>query len=218
MLKIKNFMFNLFQENTYIVWCNETNECAIIDPGCSNESENSVLKNFVEGNNLTVKYLLNTHCHIDHVLGNKFVKDLYNPDYLVPEKDKILLEHFDRQTEMIKIDIENPPIPEKFIDESTEIKIGKLIPQFLFTPGHTPGEVCIYFNTEKVCITGDVLFKRSIGRSDLWGGDYATLLNSIENELMTLEDDVIIYPGHGNSSTIGDERKYNPFLKGISKI
>jgi len=218
MLKIKNFMFNLFQENTYLAWCDETNECAVIDPGCSNESENNELKIFIEENNLTVKYLLNTHCHIDHVLGNKFVLDLYNPEYLVPEKDKILLEHFDRQTEMIKMEVENPPIPEKFINENTEIKIGNLIPQFLFTPGHTQGEVCIYFKNEKVCITGDVLFQRSIGRSDLWGGDYETLLKSIETKLMTLEDDVIIYPGHGNNSTIGEERKYNPFLSGINKI
>lgn len=218
MLKIKKFVFNLFAENTYVVWCDQTNECAVIDPGCYNESERNELKEFIEKYELSVKYLLNTHCHIDHVLGNSFVKDLYDPRYLVPEKDRVLLENFSHQTAMIKMDVEDPPIPEEYLGENTELKLGDIVLRFLFTPGHTPGEVCIYFVDEKICITGDVLFQGSIGRTDLWGGDFDTLMDSIETKLMTLDDDVKIYPGHGSSSTIGEERKFNPFLTGIAKI
>lgn len=218
MLKIKKFVFNLFAENTYVAWCDQTNECAVIDPGCYNESERNELKEFIGKYNLSVKYLLNTHCHIDHVLGNSFIKDLYEPEYLVPEKDKVLLENFSHQRAMIKMEVADPPIPEKFIDETTELKLGEIVLRFLFTPGHTPGEVCIYFSKEKICITGDVLFQGSIGRTDLWGGDFDTLMNSIETRLLSLDDDVKIYPGHGASSTIGEERKFNPFLTGITKI
>lgn len=218
MLQIKRFVFNHFQENTYLAWCDETKECAVIDPGCYHDAEKKELTNFIEKYNLSVKYLLNTHCHIDHVLGNAFIKDLYEPKYLVPEKDKIMLENFGHQTTMVKMEVEPPPIPEEFIDENTELELGEIKVRFLFTPGHTEGEVCIYFKEEKICITGDVLFQGSIGRTDLWGGDYETLMNSIETKLMTLDDDVIIYPGHGARSTIGEERKLNPFLTGINEI
>lgn len=216
MLKIQKFTFNPFAENTYIAWCDETKNAAVIDPGTFDKNEEQQLTDFIEKNNLTIKYLLNTHCHIDHVLGNKFVKDTYHPEYYVPEKDLILLQHFQKQCEAVGIEVEPPPMPEKYITEVTNIKIGDIPVKFLFTPGHTPGEFCFYFETEKKCFTGDVLFHSSIGRTDLFGGDYQTLIESIKTKLLTLGDDVIIYPGHGSESTIGNERSGNPFLQDIS--
>jgi glyoxylase-like metal-dependent hydrolase (beta-lactamase superfamily II) len=113
---------------------------------------------------------------------------------------------------MFSLSIEQPPLPDKIINEQTELYLGKSRLNFLFTPGHTPGEVCIYLKDEKICITGDVLFKEGIGRTDLWGGDYDTLINSIHLKLLSLPDETKIYPGHGEKSTIGDEKINNPFL------
>jgi len=212
MLVFKKFVFNAFAENSYIIWCSESKEAAVIDPGCSNNDEENEFATYIKRNELNIKYLINTHCHIDHVLGNSFVLKTYNPEYLIPEKDLILLEHFEKQCEAVGYKVDPPPLAENFITEETKIKIGEITPQFLFTPGHTPGENCIYFESEKKCLTGDVLFQQSIGRTDLWGGDYETLINSIRSKLLPLNDDVIIYPGHGYESTIGEERNHNPFL------
>lgn len=215
MLNIQKFTFNPFAENTYLAWCSETKECAVIDPGCFDENEQLILEEYVYKNNLIVKYLLNTHCHIDHVLGNNFVIDTYNPEYLVPENDLLLLEHFQRQCDSVNISAEQPKLTNKFITEELSLFVGSYPLKFLFTPGHTQGEYCIYFEKEKKCITGDVLFQNSIGRTDLWGGDYETLMASIKNKLLILPDDVAIYPGHGPGSTVGNERRCNPFIKNL---
>ena len=212
MLKIKIFTFNLFSENTFVLWDDETKEAAIIDPGTSSVEEEKILSNFISDEIIFVKYLINTHCHIDHILGCKFVKKKYKPVYFAPEKDLPLLEHAQQQALMFNISLDDPPKPDEFITEQLELFLGKVKMNFLFTPGHTPGEFCIYFEEEKICIVGDVLFKESIGRTDLWGGDYNTLLKSIETKLLTLPDDVVIYSGHGESSTIGYEKQNNPFL------
>ena len=212
MLKIKTFTFNLFSENTFVIWDDETMESAIIDPGTSSDEEENTLSKYVSDEKIIVKYLINTHCHIDHILGCKFVKEKYNPVFLAPEKDLPLLEHAQQQASMFNISLEDPPKPDEFLSEQLELFLGKIKMNFLFTPGHTPGEFCIYFEKEKICIVGDVLFNESIGRTDLWGGNYSTLIKSIETKLLTLPDDVIIYSGHGDSSTIGYEKQNNPFL------
>lgn len=212
MLEVKVFNFNMFSENSIIVWDEETKESAVIDPGTSTSDEETTLSEFVSSKNLKVKYLINTHCHIDHILGCRFVKEKYHPVYYAPEKDLPLLEHAQQQAQMFNISMDTPPKPDELIAEETELFLGKTKMKFLFTPGHTPGEVCIYFEKEKICITGDVLFNESIGRTDLWGGDYQTLINSIETMLLILPDEVVIYPGHGKSSTIGYEKQNNPFL------
>jgi len=212
MVKIKVFTFNTFSENTIILWDEESNETAIIDPGTSSTDEENELSNFISSKNLNIKYLINTHCHIDHILGCKFIKEKYNPVYYAPEKDIPLLEHAQQQAQMFDIILDEPPKPDLLIDEATDIKLGSSNLKFLFTPGHTPGEFCIYLEKEKICITGDVLFNESIGRTDLWGGDYETLIRSIENKLLVLPDEVVIYPGHGGTSTIGYEKQNNPFL------
>jgi glyoxylase-like metal-dependent hydrolase (beta-lactamase superfamily II) len=212
MVKVKVFTFNLFSENTVVLWDDETKESAVIDPGTSTIDEQNTLSDFISIENLKVKYLLNTHCHIDHILGCKFIKEKYNPVYYAPEKDLALLKHSQQQAQMFDIVMEEPPNPDQFINESTVISLGNSKLKFLFTPGHTPGEFCIHLEKEKICITGDVLFNESIGRTDLWGGDYNTLIESIEKKLLQLPDDVVIYPGHGDSSTIGYEKQNNPFL------
>ena len=212
MLEVKVFNFNMFAENTIILWDDETKDAAVIDPGTSSTDEEKILSDFVSSKNLSVKYLINTHCHIDHILGCKFIKEKFNPTYYAPNKDLPLLEHAQQQAQMFNIDLDNPPKPDELITEEMELFIGKNKLKFLFTPGHTLGEFSIYLEQEKMCITGDVLFNENIGRTDLWGGDYNTLINSIETKLLTLPDEVVIYPGHGESSTIGYEKQNNPFL------
>ena len=212
MLKIKLFTFNMFSENTIIIWDDKSGDAAIVDPGTSSSTEENELLSFISSKDLRIKYLINTHCHIDHILGCSFVKEKFNPVYYAPELDLPLLDNAQHQAQMFDLDIDQPPIPDKLITEQTEIMIGESKLQFLFTPGHTPGEFCIYIGEEKICVTGDVLFKESIGRTDLWGGNYETLLNSIHEKLFLLPDDVIIYPGHGEPSTIGYEKQNNPFL------
>jgi glyoxylase-like metal-dependent hydrolase (beta-lactamase superfamily II) len=202
----------MFSENTIIIWDDESRDAAIVDPGTSSSTEENELLSFISSKDLRIKYLINTHCHIDHILGCSFVKEKFNPVYYAPELDLPLLDNAQHQAQMFDLDIDQPPIPDKLITEQTEIMIGESKLQFLFTPGHTPGEFCIYIGEEKICVTGDVLFKESIGRTDLWGGNYETLLNSIHEKLFLLPDDVVIYPGHGEPSTIGYEKQNNPFL------
>src|SRR4030065_1606322 len=172
MVKVKVFTFNLFSENTVVLWDDETKESAVIDPGTSTIDEQNTLSDFISIENLKVKYLLNTHCHIDHILGCKFIKEKYNPVYYAPEKDLALFKHSQQHAQMFDIVMEEPPNPDQFINESTVISLGNSKLKFLFTPAHTPGEFCIHLEKENICITGDVLFNESIGRTDLWGGDY----------------------------------------------
>jgi len=212
MLKIKVFTFNLFAENTIVLWDDETKDAAVVDPGNSSAEEDELLVEYISTEKLKIKYLINTHCHIDHILGCHFVKEKYNPVYYAPEKDLPLLEHAADQAKMFDVTLKEPPKPDEFITEETKLILGKSELKFLFTPGHTQGEYCIYLENEKICISGDVLFNESIGRTDLWGGNYNTLISSIQNKLLVLPDDVNIYPGHGESSTIGYEKKNNPFI------
>ena len=217
MLVVKSFVFNMFSENTFVAWDEESKEGAVIDAGCSNNSEEEKLAQYISGNNIKVKYLITTHGHIDHVLGSKFVKDKYNPEYYAPEIDLPLMQRIEIQAAAFGIELHNIPMPEKYLAEDFTLNLGNAIMFFLNTPGHTLGEYCIYFKKEAICFTGDVLFKNSIGRTDLWGGDMNTLIKSIENKLFTLPDNVTIYPGHGESSEIGQEKSDNPFLNELSK-
>lgn len=212
MIQIKIFTFNLFSENTIVLWDDESLESAIIDPGCSDSHEENELDSFIIQENLKVKYLINTHCHIDHILGCEFVKIKYNPIYYAPELDLPLIENASMQASFVGMDFSISIKPDKYLTEDIKLILGKSELVFLFTPGHTAGEYCIYIPDINCCITGDVLFKDSIGRTDLWGGNYDTLIESINNKLLTLPDDTKIFPGHGDSSTIGREKKYNPFL------
>ncbi len=212
MIQIQKFTFNLFSENTFVLWDDESKECAIVDPGCSDSSEEQILENFINDGNFKVKYLINTHCHIDHILGCEFVKNKFNPIYLAPELDIPLIQNAKMQASYVGMDFSISLLPDELLSEDKNLVLGDLELTFLFTPGHTPGEFCIYIPNIKTCITGDVLFFDSIGRTDLWGGNYDVLIKSINEKLLSLPDETIIYPGHGESSTIGREKKLNPFL------
>jgi glyoxylase-like metal-dependent hydrolase (beta-lactamase superfamily II) len=212
LIQIKKFTFNLFSENTFVLWDAESLESAIVDPGCSDTSEENELENFITNNNLKVKYLINTHCHIDHILGCEFVKIKFNPTYYAPELDIPLLQNAKMQASFVGIDFSISILPDEYLTENKKLYLGKSELSFLFTPGHTPGEFCIHIKDIKTCISGDVLFFDSIGRTDLWGGNYDTLIKSINEKLFTLPDETIIYPGHGDSSSIGREKNLNPFL------
>lgn len=215
MLKIHSFEFNPFNENTYLIWDDDLKIAAVIDPGCYDDYEKSELKNFIEEQKLIPSLLLNTHCHIDHILGVSFIKENYSVKYLIPEKDLPLLRNAVSQGQMFGFELEELPNPDGFLSEDQIILVGREELKPLYTPGHTAGEYCFYSEKNRICITGDVLFHRSIGRTDLWGGDYDTLINSIKIKLLTLPDDTKVYPGHGIESTIGIERKQNPFLINI---
>jgi glyoxylase-like metal-dependent hydrolase (beta-lactamase superfamily II) len=146
-------------------------------------------------------------------VGCDFIKESYNSAFFVPENDQPLLQNAEQQASAFNLTLKTPPVPDQLITEDLVLYLGDKKLEFIPTPGHTPGEYCIYLKNDSICITGDVLFKGSIGRTDLWGGDYQTLMNSITNKLFTLPDDVTIYPGHGENSTIGIEKTQNPFFK-----
>ncbi|MCU7494234.1 MAG: MBL fold metallo-hydrolase [Ignavibacteria bacterium] len=212
MLKIDRFIFNLISENTYIVADGASKECIIIDPGCSDATEKNELSAFIMKNGLRLKAFFNTHCHVDHILGNRFLKETYNAEFLAPEEDVFLLDLMVKEAVNFGLKMDASPLPDRLIKEDLHFELGGREVKFLFTPGHSPGGYCLYFKDDKICFTGDTLFREGIGRTDLWGGDYEAIINSIETRLFSLPDDVVIYPGHGEKSTIGHEKTSNPFL------
>lgn len=210
-MQIKSFTFNPFSENTYVLY-DDTQECVVIDPGCADAQEQNQLKQFIAQQGLRVVRLLNTHCHIDHVLGNKFVADTYGVPLEIHEADLEVLRAVPTYAPAYGFPQYQEVLPEKFLKEGDEVCFGGTILQVLFTPGHAPGHVVFYHSQSQTLIGGDVLFQRSIGRTDLPGGDFQTLLSSIQTKLFTLPDEVRVYPGHGPSTTIGEEKTSNPFL------
>ena len=210
MLQIQSFVFNPFQENTYVVF-DETGECVIIDPGCYEPEERFELDTFITDRNLTVKLLLNTHCHVDHVLGNYFVKEKYKVKFLMHAKEEAVLRAVKVYAPNYGLTHYEEALPDQFIDERDTISFGHQQLKVLFVPGHAPGHIAFYSEPSKALIAGDVLFYNSIGRTDLPGGNYETLIDSIHTKLFALPDAVTVYPGHGPETTIGYEKKTNPF-------
>src|SRR5262245_27544151 len=211
MFSVKIFIFSPIQENTFVLY-NENKDCIIIDPGTYFPDEKEELETFIATNGLSPKGLLNTHCHLDHVFGNRWVASTYG---LVPqfhEKEKPLLDYAPVSGLMWNLPFENYEGPIQFIQPGDTIRLGEDLLKVLFTPGHSPGHLCFYCESQGFVIAGDALFKGSIGRTDLPGGDMNTLLKSIRTQLLVLPDSVIVYPGHGEATTIGQERKHNPFL------
>ena len=211
-MKIKIFPFNQFLENT-IVLSDSTNECIIIDPGCYNNEEKQILENYIITNNLKPVKLINTHCHIDHILGNNFVSSNWDIDLEINKNDLNLLNESNQIAKIYGfVDYENSPNPKIFLNEGDMVNFGNSELKVIFTPGHAPGHISLYSAKDKFVISGDVIFKNSIGRTDLPGGDFNTLIKTINNKILSLADNVIIYCGHGPITTVGDERKNNPFL------
>ncbi|HEY0668541.1 MAG TPA: MBL fold metallo-hydrolase [Sphingobacteriaceae bacterium] len=211
MISIKSFVCSPYQENTYILY-DETHECVIIDPGMYNTSEQNSLASFIKENKLKPVLLLNTHCHIDHVLGNKFVCDNYNLLPQFHEGELPLLTAVPSYAPQMGMNYEVSPLPEKFLQASGSIEFGNNRLEIIFAPGHSPAHLCFLSEEDNFLIGGDVLFYQSIGRTDLPGGNYATLLKSIREKLFILPDECVVYPGHGPSTTIGFEKQNNPFL------
>ena len=211
MLTVKSFTFNPVQENTYVVH-NQSGECCIIDPGCYFGNERNELKEFIQDAGLSPKYLLNTHCHLDHVFGNKFVHDTWGLTLHLHEKEKPVLEYAPTFGLSWGLPFDNYGGDLIFLREGEAIRLGNDALHILFTPGHSPGHVCFYAEAEQFVIGGDVLFYQSIGRTDLPGGDFDTLITSIHKQLFVLPDEVVVYPGHGPETTIGYEKIHNPFL------
>lgn len=211
MIKVASFTFNPFSENTYVVH-DETKQCVIIDPGCYDTAEQNELVNFLNENDLVPVKLLNTHCHLDHVLSNKFFAEKYQLGLEINELELPVLKNVLPVAHLYGVNAEESPLPSKFLTEADLVKFGNSTFSILFTPGHSPGSISFVNKEGKFVIAGDVLFYRSIGRSDLPGGDAATLINSIKTKLFTLPDDFQVYSGHGQATTIGFEKRNNPFV------
>jgi hydroxyacylglutathione hydrolase len=209
-MQIRSFVFNAFQENTFLLY-DETKECVVIDPGCYEPEEKNELKEFIQDNGLTVKMLLNTHCHIDHVLGNYFVKDHYKVNLHLHKIEEPILRAVSSYASNYGIFKYEAATPDAYIQENDVISFGNQTLKVLFTPGHSPGHVVFYHKESNSVIGGDVLFYNSIGRTDLAGGNFDTLIDSIHKKLFTLPDETIVYPGHGPETSIGFEKKTNPF-------
>ncbi|WP_114789813.1 MBL fold metallo-hydrolase [Niabella yanshanensis] len=212
MLSVHKFTFNPIQENTYVLYA-ENGDCCIIDPGCYFDVERNELVRFIQSKNLKPVYLLNTHCHLDHVFGNKFVSDTWQLPLYLHETEKMVLSFAPKSADMYGLPFENYNGEMKWLNPGDIIKIGHDELKVLFTPGHSPGSVSFYNEKDGYVISGDVLFSGSIGRTDLPGGDYDQLEHSIKTELYTLPDETKVYSGHGGGTSIGFEKRNNPFVR-----
>lgn len=212
MISLQKFTFNPYQENTYVLY-DETKECIIIDPGMYDGGEQNQLTTFIRENKLKPTLLLNTHCHIDHVLGNKFVFDNWGLKPQFHQGELYILQAVPGYAPQMGMRYELSPEPETFLPESGAVHFGNSQLELIFAPGHSPAHLCFYAREENFLIGGDVLFYNSIGRTDLPGGNHQQLINSIRQNLFVLPDDCKVFPGHGPSTTIGFEKVSNPFLR-----
>ncbi|OEK05484.1 MBL fold metallo-hydrolase [Roseivirga misakiensis] len=211
-MKVKAFTFNPFMENTYLVY-DETKEAVLIDPGCYDKGEQDELISFIEEHALEVKFILNTHGHIDHVLGNFFAKSRFGAPLWIGDKDAETLKSVEVYAPNYGFQNYQTTEVDKLLKDDEIIFFGNSMLKIVFVPGHAPGHIAFYNEDEKILIGGDVLFEGSIGRTDLPGGDYDTLINSIHTAFFKFDDDMVVYPGHGGTTTIGAEKLSNPFCK-----
>lgn len=212
MLSIQKFTFNPIQENTYILYA-ENGDCCIIDPGCYFEEERNRLFQFVTSKNLRPILLLNTHCHLDHVFGNKYVSETWHLPLYLHELEKMVLSFAPKSAEMYGLPFDNYNGETSLLIPGNTITIGANELKIIFTPGHSPGSVSFYSEADDFVISGDALFAGSIGRTDLPGGNYEQLEAAIKTQLYTLPDTTKVYPGHGGGTSIGHEKQYNAFVR-----
>jgi hydroxyacylglutathione hydrolase len=212
MLVVQMFTFSPIGENTYVIY-NENNEAAVVDPGCYFPEEKDQLAAFIQDKGLTPKYLLNTHCHLDHVFGNLFVYEQWGLELHLHRNEKPVLDHAPVSGQMYNLPFDSYNGPLHYFEDKDRIRLGNDVLELILAPGHSPGSTCFYVPAQNFLLGGDVLFRNSIGRTDLPGGDYDTLINSIKNRLFPLPDETVVYSGHGERTTIGYEKKNNPFLK-----
>ena len=212
MISVKKFSVNPFGVNSFILY-DETKACIIIDPGFSNELEQHMLLDFINSEKLEVQKLVNTHCHIDHILGNRFVSETFGIKLQAHKEDQYNIDTADQTARMYGLPQPNSPNIEVFLEDGDFLEFGQSKLKILHAPGHCKGHICLYAEADHFAICGDVLFQGSIGRTDLPGGDFDTLINSIRTKLFVLPDDTKIYSGHGEETSIGLEKKFNPFLQ-----
>ena len=212
MISIKRFEFNPFRENTYVI-SDDTGECLILDPGCQEPEEQDLLLAYFKENHLKPVKIVNTHCHIDHILGTAFLNDQLKLPFLIHPLEKPLLTASIAQGEFFGLEVQTPPEPTDYLNEGDTVTFGNSMFEVIHIPGHSPGGI-VLLNKEQQCMfTGDVLFQGSIGRTDLPGGDYDSLVNSIRQKLLILDPEIRVYPGHGPDTTIGIENQSNPFFQ-----
>jgi hydroxyacylglutathione hydrolase len=212
MITKHQFVFNSFYVNTYLLY-DETGDCIIVDAACYEEREQQEIRNFIEKNQLKLVRNLNTHCHIDHILGNGFIARTYG---IYPEYHKASAPFFHTASELAAsfgFELNHLPQPRGFLEEGIPVSFGNSMLEVFYTPGHADGHVCFYNKASGFVITGDVLFKDTIGRTDLPSGNFPLLMESIWKKLFTLPDETIVYPGHGPETTIGYEKVNNPFIR-----
>lgn len=213
MIQIQTIPFNPFQVNTCLLF-DDTGDCVIIDAACYTPAEELQLKAFIRGNNLKPVALLNTHCHIDHILGNNFVVREFGLKPQIHVAGKPFLESAVEYGATFGFEVEEPVMPQSYLEDGQILRFGSQQLKVLYTPGHADGSVCFYNEAEKLLIAGDVLFHRGIGRTDLPTGNYETLITSINTQLMPLPEDTRVICGHGPDTTIGEEKHENPYLVG----
>ncbi|MDH5474394.1 MAG: MBL fold metallo-hydrolase [Cyclobacteriaceae bacterium] len=210
MITIKTFTFNPFLENTYLLY-DDSKECIVIDPGCYENHEKEELKDYISSHGLKVVQLLNTHCHIDHVSGNQFIKTTYGVPLSIHKLDEATLNAVPSYASSYGFQHFESSTPDNFLDEGDQVCFGNSCLEIVFVPGHAPGHIAFYNVEQKFCIGGDVLFDGSIGRTDLPGGNHEQLIKSIQSKFFSWEDDMVVYCGHGSTTTIGKEKRSNPF-------
>jgi len=210
-MKIYKLVFSPIEVNTYIL-VDESGDCAIIDCGCYDKQESERLGNFIKDNSINPVLLLNTHCHLDHIFGNRFILEKYGLRTFSSEFDEMNRNNAIQHSMLFGLTMENPPAPAGFITDNQVVTFGKTELVALLVPGHSSGSLAFYSEKNNCVFTGDALFAGSIGRTDLPGGDFDTLIESITNKLFVLPPSTIAYPGHGNETTIGKEMKSNPYF------
>lgn len=211
MLTVQAFTFNPMQENTYVLY-NEKKDCCIIDPGCYFATEEQKLLGFIHENGLKPRFLLNTHCHLDHIFGNKLVHRTYGLSLHLHQLEEPVLRFGPATAQLWQLPLDQYDGELKFLSEGDPVALGEDELHVLFTPGHSPGSICFHNRAGKFVIGGDVLFQGSIGRTDLPGGSYEQLAVSMRERILPLDDDIAVLPGHGSNTTIGRERRTNPFI------
>lgn len=212
-MKVIQIPLNPFSMNCYIYYDEDSKEAVIIDPAAFTAAEENHIKKLIEDNGIKIKYIINTHGHLDHILGNKFAKDYFNVPVFMHKDDNFLIEKAPQQAQLFGLDFQAPPLIDEFITEDTKININGCELKFIHTPGHSPGSVCIIDDKNKNVFCGDLIFKNSIGRTDLQGGDLNVLIDSVKNKLFkSAEDDFVLYPGHMEITNVKDEKEFNPFL------
>jgi len=210
-MNIHTFIFNPYQVNTYIVW-DDTKNCLIIDAGNYSDYENQKIVEFIDKNQLIPIGIVLTHAHIDHILGCRFLKDHFKINLITHPKAKSFIDNARAYGQMLGLEIEEAFQPDKFIEENQSINFGNTNFKVFYTPGHVDGSICLYNKDNNVIFTGDVLFAGSIGRTDLPTGNFENLISNIKNKILTLPSETIVYPGHGETTTIKEEIENNPFL------